>query len=83
MSLNIKNERVHGLAREAARRTGHSQTQVVEEALELLMQRLDEVSETRREIVLELLRDFDRRMSPADRQRLSTEGLYDEAGLPA
>ena len=34
MSLNIKNERVHALAREAARITGKSQTGVIEEALE-------------------------------------------------
>ena len=33
MSLNIKNEHVHDLVREAARRTGKSQTSVVEEAL--------------------------------------------------
>lgn len=34
MSLNIKNERVHALVREAARITGKSQTSVVEAALE-------------------------------------------------
>ena len=33
MSLNIKNERVHDLAREAAQRTGQSQTRVIEVAL--------------------------------------------------
>ena len=33
MSLNIKNERVHELAREAARRTGMNQTSVIEAAL--------------------------------------------------
>ncbi|GAA6527743.1 type II toxin-antitoxin system VapB family antitoxin [Intrasporangium sp. DVR] len=37
MSLNIKNERVHALAREAARVTGKSQTSAIEEALELLL----------------------------------------------
>lgn len=83
MSLNIKNERVHGLVREAARRTGQSQTKVVEDALELFITHLDHTSENRRARVLELLGDFDRRMTPADRQRLTTEGLYDERGLPA
>ena len=34
MALNIKNERVHELAREAAHRSGRSQTSVIEEALE-------------------------------------------------
>ena len=41
MSLNIKNERVHELAREAARRTGKSQTRVIEEALEKLLADLE------------------------------------------
>ena len=35
MSLNIKNEHVHQLARDAAARTGLSQTGVIEEALRL------------------------------------------------
>ncbi|MBF4160187.1 type II toxin-antitoxin system VapB family antitoxin [Nocardioides acrostichi] len=37
MGLNIKNERVHALAREAARLTGRTQTGAIEEALELLL----------------------------------------------
>ncbi|WP_151526721.1 type II toxin-antitoxin system VapB family antitoxin [Serinicoccus kebangsaanensis] len=37
MGLNIKNERVHRLAREAARLTGQSQTSVIEEALTRLL----------------------------------------------
>ncbi|MGH3425128.1 MAG: type II toxin-antitoxin system VapB family antitoxin, partial [Nocardioidaceae bacterium] len=37
MSLNIKNERVHDLAREAAQRTGRTQTSVIEEALAQLL----------------------------------------------
>jgi antitoxin VapB len=37
MSLNIKNERVHELAREAARVTGTSQTSAIEEGLRLLL----------------------------------------------
>lgn len=39
MSLNIKNERVHELAREAARATGLSQTSAIEEGLRLLLAR--------------------------------------------
>ncbi|MFT4166688.1 MAG: type II toxin-antitoxin system VapB family antitoxin [Microlunatus sp.] len=38
MSLNIKNERVHALAREAARATGKTQTGAIEEALERLLE---------------------------------------------
>ena len=37
MGLNIENERVHALAREAARVTGKSQTSAIEEALVLLL----------------------------------------------
>jgi antitoxin VapB len=37
MGLNIKNERVHELARQAARLTGKSQTGAIEEALETLL----------------------------------------------
>lgn len=37
MGLNIKNDRVHALAREAARRTGKTQTGAIEEALERLL----------------------------------------------
>jgi len=83
MSLNIKSERVHGLAREAARRTGHSQTKVVEEALELLLRQLEIASGSQRALALELLDDFDRRMTPADRRHLTTDDLYDKDGLPA
>lgn len=42
MGLNIKNPRVHELAREAARRTGKSQTGAVEEALERLLEDLNQ-----------------------------------------
>ena len=38
MSLNIKNERVHALAREAAAITGRTQTGAIEEALRRLLE---------------------------------------------
>lgn len=38
MSLNIKSERVHALARQAAQVTGKSQTSVIEEALVRLLE---------------------------------------------
>ena len=41
MGLNIKNERVHRLAREAARVTGRTQTGVIEEALVRLLREYD------------------------------------------
>jgi antitoxin VapB len=85
MGLNIKNERVHALAREAARRTGKSQTSVLEEALVSLLADLDREPgvEDRRAQVKGLLDDVDRRLSDDDRTRMTTERLYDEHGLPA
>lgn len=41
MALNIKNERVHQLALEAARVTGKTQTGAIEEALERLLREYD------------------------------------------
>lgn len=41
MSLNIKDERIHALVREAASRTGLSQTRVVEKAITDLLGKLD------------------------------------------
>ena len=41
MGLNIKNERVHDLAREAARVTDKSQTGAIEEALVQLLRQYD------------------------------------------
>lgn len=85
MSLNIKNERVHALAREAARRTGRSQTSVLEEALELLLADLarEPQTEARRARVGAILDDVDERLTDDDRADMGTDHLYDERGLPA
>jgi antitoxin VapB len=85
VSLNIKNERVHQLAREAARRTGKTQTSVLEEALVRLLAELDREPnvEDRRAKVRRLLIDVDARLTDDDRARMSTARLYDEQGLPA
>lgn len=86
MSLNIKNEHVHELAREAARRTGKSQTSVIEEALEKFLADLDyspEAIEARTADLLAIAADFRSRLTPGDRERMTTDGLYDdETGLP-
>lgn len=76
MSLNIKNERVHRLAREAAQRTGMSQTGVIEAALEQLLARLDEGDSSIGQLIAGLQKDI------AAHGTLSTDDLYDEAGLP-
>jgi antitoxin VapB len=85
MSLNIKNEHVHDLAREAARLTGKSQTSVVEEALERL---LADLEHERRKVGLKedikaIVDDFQARTVAAGDGPLSSDWLYDdETGLP-
>ena len=91
MSLNIKNERVHALAREAARVTGKTQTGVIEEALERLLKEYGDdgpaAADRRRRLdaihaLQESWRSQPRNDSP-DRIR-ELEDLYDPAtGLPA
>lgn len=84
MSLNIKNERVHRLAREAARRTGTTQTSVIEQALQRLLDELDDARPAQRSAeVTRILADVDRRLSDDDRSRMTSDDLYDEHGLPA
>ena len=85
MSLNIKNDHVHELAREAARRTGKSQTSVIEEALEKLLADLEH--ERRRvglkEDLMAIAADFQARTVSAGDGPLSSDWLYDEqTGLP-
>ncbi|GAA4844462.1 hypothetical protein GCM10023221_23420 [Luteimicrobium xylanilyticum] len=86
MSLNIKNERVHALAREAARVTGQSQTSVIERALEELLEREKWESERdkRNRRIEEVLAEIDTRTTDEDRARARQimEDMYDENGLP-
>ena len=85
MGLNIKNERVHQLVREAAQRTGLSQTGVIEEALNHYLRDLDEERSAARRRVDEILAVFDARLSDQDRAEMTElmEDLYaDETGLP-
>lgn len=86
MSLNIKNERVHALAREAAEVTGRSQTGAIELALERLLEehraeqrKLDK--QQRGEALLEWIRA---NITDEDRQAIdrAVEEMYDEDGLP-
>jgi len=77
MAMNIKNERVHALAREAASRTGRTQTSAIELALETLLADLD-----REETTSARLRRVDQAQALAAGLELDTEGLYDSSGLP-
>ena len=85
MSLNIKNDRVHALAREAARRTGLSQTSVIEDALKRLLADLDTPqADARLEQVDMVLERVDSIVTDEIRAaiRADLDDLYDESGLP-
>lgn len=66
MSVNIRNPRVHELARQAAALTGETQTSVIERALVKLLEELEAESsaESRRRRVERILADIDRRSEP-------------------
>lgn len=85
MGLNIKNERVHQLAKEAAARTGRTQTGAIELALEELLTRIkrEESQEERRRRSYELIAELQAAAAAAG-DGMSVEDLYDdETGLPA
>lgn len=77
MGLNIKNERVHELAREAARLTGGNQTSAIELALERFLADLDRAHVGSAH--LDLVRTMQRAAVDLD---LATDELYDDNGLP-
>lgn len=89
MALNIKNERVHELAREAARKAGTTQTSALETALEQYVATLDgATSEDRRDIkrarAREIVRLIQQSLSEEDREgiRRDLDEMYDDDGLP-
>ena len=90
MAMNIKNERVHELAREAARRTDSTQTSALEAALEQYLARLreqDAHSRPQAKLVRAraLVDQIHASMADEDRaaMRADLEMMYDEDGLPA
>ncbi|WP_256839195.1 type II toxin-antitoxin system VapB family antitoxin [Ornithinimicrobium faecis] len=87
MGLNIKNQHVHDLAREAARVTGKSQTAAIEEALERLLQErgidphgraVEHTVDQVRAISAEYTQD----PGQGERAIRRVEDLYDDQGLP-
>lgn len=88
MGLNIKNERVHDLARQAAQVTGKSQTGAIEEALERLLTAYgaDPVQAQvahRMDLVHELVAAYVADPGRTDREIRQVEDLYDDTtGLP-
>lgn len=89
--MNIKNEHVHELAREAARRTGLSQTSVLEQALQEFLGRLPDVQaeedrerQRRRARIDEILAEMHALITDEDRAAVkrTMDELYDDMGLP-
>lgn len=87
MGLNIKNQRVHDLAREVAQRTGTTQTSAIEEALQRRLEalRAADDDDARRRRLLRLMDEIESDTTDADRARTAQvqEELYDVRGLPA
>lgn len=83
MSLNIKNDRVHDLARRAARLSGATQTGAIEEALNRYLADLEAEGEDGRRARVDLILSDMRVRIADDDAPLDTDDLYDEAGLPA
>lgn len=85
MGLNIKNERVHRLAREAARVTGRTQTGAIEEALvKLLREYAVDPDEARTAPVIDQVHVIAMEwQADPGRGKARIEDLYDEAtGMP-
>jgi len=84
MSLNIKNERVHALAREAAELTGTTQTGAIEQALERLIAEHRAGQASRRDRALEWYAQHQATITDAHRQdvRDAQDEMYDEHGVP-
>ncbi|GAB18017.1 hypothetical protein GOEFS_045_00070 [Gordonia effusa NBRC 100432] len=88
MGLNIKNERVCALAKQAAAITGRTQTSVIELALERLLAEHETANtanaQAKAQRIDAIIQDLQRAWADTDSHRLPTEGdLYDENGLPA
>jgi antitoxin VapB len=86
VSLNIKNERVHELARRAASRTGKSQTSVIEEALRRYLDELEdsESDQQRRQRAEQILGEMQKLIREQGGLGMRPEDLYDPiTGLPA
>lgn len=83
MSLNIKNEQTHRLARELARLTGESMTTAVNEAIRERLERVQgKAKKSRVERILEIGRECAAHMKEPYKSIDHGDLLYDEKGLP-
>ena len=81
MSLNIKSEEAHRLARELANATGESMTAAVSEAIR---ERLERVRRNSKEGLAERIMNIAKECAPLWKEPYVSieELLYDEKGLP-
>lgn len=83
MSLNIKDERTHRLARELANLTGESMTEAVTIALQERLERLQPAQgDDLVELILAIGRDCAAHLKEPYKSIDHAELLYDERGLP-
>ena len=85
MSMNIKNQEAHKLARQLARATGESLTEAVTEAVRERLKRVqnkDKHAARLSDRLLEIGRDCAARMKEPFRSADHGDLLYDEKGLP-
>ncbi|WP_203567583.1 type II toxin-antitoxin system VapB family antitoxin [Aestuariimicrobium ganziense] len=88
MGLNIKNPRVHELARAAAEATGKTQTGAIEEALEKLLREYGQDPEAaataaRADLIWSIAAEYIADPGHQHGEILSINDLYDDAtGLP-
>lgn len=86
--MNIKSERVHELARQAARLTGQSQTSVVEAALTAYLEGLRSAGrvsfDAQLEDVRRLVVEFNAGLDDTQREaiRADLREIHDDEGLP-
>ena len=80
MSLNIKNEEAHRLARELARATGESMTVAVSEAIRERLERVRKNSNPgMAERLLQIGKECAARLK--SRKSMTVDDLYDEKGM--
>jgi antitoxin VapB len=85
MSLNIKNEEAHQMAKELAEQTGESMTEAVTTAIRERLARVRSTEErvrARKAAILAIGRDVASRLSPETLAMDVDAYLYDENGLP-
>lgn len=83
MSLNIKNEETHRMARELARLTGESMSVAVNEAIRERLERVrGKSSKSMADRLMEIGKDCASRLKEPYKSMDVDELLYDENGLP-